>query len=134
MDYLRRAETRMNSFGSALPGHRDRPKHHLVIVDEREYEFGWAFFWNTKEFVESGDHRHPLAGNAPMIVDRSDGRLYVTGTAHSWEHYLGEYRGGKRRLAEQDAAPNSRPSSQSSASPEIRVSDSQRTPSSRGCW
>jgi hypothetical protein len=122
----------MNSFGSALPGYRDRPRHHLVIVEEREYEFGWAFFWNTKEFVDSEDHRHNLAGNAPMIVDRSDGQLYVTGTAHSWAHYLEEYRSGKRRLAEPDAAPNRRPPSQLPVSPGARTSDPQRTSSSGG--
>jgi hypothetical protein len=114
MEFLRRAEARGNSFGSALPGYRERPKHHLVIVEEREYEFGWAFFWNTKEFIDSGDHRFALVGNAPIIVDRGDGQLYVTGTAHSWEHYLEEYRSGQRRLAEQGAAGNSPRAGQSS--------------------
>lgn len=90
----------MNSFGSALPGHQDRPRHHLVIVEEREYEFGWAFFWNTKEFVETGNRQHALAGNGPIIVDRCDGQIYATGTAPSWEHYVEEYRRGKKRLAE----------------------------------
>ena len=104
MDYLRRVESRMNSFGSALPGYRDRPKCHLVIADEEEYEFGWAFSFTTKEFMDSGDHEHALGGNAPVIVDRSDGQLYVTGTAHSREHYLAEYRSGRRRLAEQEVA------------------------------
>ena len=99
MELLRRAEARSGSFGSGLPGHRERPKHHFVIVEEREYEFGWAFFWNTKEFMDSGDHRHALVGNAPIIVDRSDGQLYVTGTALSWEHYLKEYRSGKRNAS-----------------------------------
>ena len=116
IDFLRRAEARRGSFGSALPGYRERPQHHLVIVDEREYEFGWAFFWNTKEFVDSGDHRHALVGNAPIIVDRGDGQLYVTGTAHSWDYYLQEYRSGKRRLAEHGAAANSGRAARSSGS------------------
>lgn len=116
VEFLRRAEGKSNSFGSGLPGYRERPKHHLVIAQEREYEFGWAFFWNTKEFLDSGDHRHALVGNAPIIVDRGDGQLYVTGTAHSWEHYLQEYRSGKRRLAERGAVGNSRLAGQSSDS------------------
>ena len=109
MDFPRRAEARRASFGSALPGYRERPKHHLAIADEREYEFGWAFFWNTREFLDSGDHRHALAGNAPIIVDRGDGQFYVTGTAHSWKFYLQEYRSGKKRLAEPGAPPKGGP-------------------------
>ena len=87
----------MSSFGSALPGYKSRPKHELVIVKELEYDFGWVFFWNTKEFTESGDHRHALVGNAPLIVDRNDGQLYVTGTAHRLGYYIEEHRKGKRR-------------------------------------
>lgn len=67
-DYLRGSGERMDSFGSALPGHQNHPRHKLVIVKELEYDFGWVFFWNTKRFMESGDHRHGLVGNAPLIV------------------------------------------------------------------
>lgn len=96
-DYLRGSGERMNSFGSALPGHKNRPRHELVIVKEIEYDFGWVFCWNTKEFMESRDFRHGLAGNAPFIVDRNDGQLYVTGTAHRLDYYIEEYRKGKLR-------------------------------------
>jgi hypothetical protein len=67
-----------------------------------------------------------------MIVDRSDGQLYVTGTALSWEHQLEQYRSGKRRFAEPDASPNSRLPSELPTSPGVQSSDSQRTPSSGG--
>jgi hypothetical protein len=98
-DYLCQLEASMNSFGSALPGYKERLKHHLIIVDEREYDFGWVFCYNSKEFVDSGDFKHQLAGNAPLIVDRVDGEIYVTGTAHRLEHYIDEYRNGTRRHA-----------------------------------
>ena len=101
-EHLRQMETRKHSFASALPGHKDRPKHHLVVVSEREYDFGWVFFYNTKEYVDSGDPVLGLVGNAPLIVDRTDGQLYVTGTAHHLEHYIEEYRQGTRRRADQD--------------------------------
>lgn len=32
-----------------------------------------------------------LGGNAPLIVDRRDGSIYVTGTAYSYEKYVKEY-------------------------------------------
>jgi hypothetical protein len=99
LDFLHRSATRMDAFGSALPQYKNRPKHELVIVEEREYDFGWTFFWNTKKFVETGDHKYGLIGNAPIIVDRTDGKLYVTGTAHPLDHYLAEYRRGLRHPA-----------------------------------
>ena len=34
-----------------------------------------------------------------VIVDRADGKLYLTGTAHPIEHYLDEYRRGIRTSA-----------------------------------
>jgi hypothetical protein len=32
-----------------------------------------------------------MAGNAPIIFDRIDGELRITGTAHDIDHYLIEY-------------------------------------------
>jgi hypothetical protein len=64
-----------------------------------EYEFGWVFFYNSTEFLETGDFRHCLGGNAPLIVDRNDGRLYITGTGRPIEHYVEEFRRGIRTLA-----------------------------------
>jgi hypothetical protein len=107
-EYLRQVEARMDSFGSALPRNTDRPKHQLAIVEEREFEFGWMFFYNTKKFAETGDHLYALGGNAPLIVDRTDGELYVTGTAEPLEHYLDEYRRGVRQRANQGTPTNPR--------------------------
>jgi hypothetical protein len=107
-DYLCKIKARMNSFGSVLLGYPERPKDRFVIVDTREYDFGWIFFYNTKGFADSGDHLQALTGNSPLIVDRADGRLYVTGTAHPLEHYIKEYRKGVRHRAEQDTAANRR--------------------------
>jgi hypothetical protein len=42
----------------------------------REEDFGWAFFYNSKQFVETGDIEWALGGNAPLIVDRSTGELH----------------------------------------------------------
>jgi hypothetical protein len=36
---------------------------------------------------------------ATSIVDKADGKLYITGTAHPIEHYLEEHRLGHRTLA-----------------------------------
>jgi len=101
--YLKRAEDEMNSFGSALPGHDDQPKYQLIILDDQtqEHDFGWIFFYNTREYIEKGELQAALAGNAPLIVDKSGGRIFETGTAYPIDHYIDEYRAGIRTPVEQ---------------------------------
>lgn len=111
-DYLLRMEKRMNVFGSALPGYKD-PHHRLVIVKESDYDFGWIFCYNTEQYVATGETSYALAGNAPIIVDRADGQLYVTGTAYPLDHFIAEYRRGVRRRAEPGAPPNGGPAKRS---------------------
>lgn len=94
--YLRMQEREMDLFGSALPENRDRPPHQLVVMDAQEHDFGWVYFYNSKEYAETGDLNLSLVGNAPVIVDRVDGKLYGTGTAKPTEHYLNEFRRGVR--------------------------------------
>ncbi len=94
--HLEQTERRMNDFGSALPGHADKPRRHLVVWSTDEHDFGWVFHWCTREFLETEDFRYALGGNAPLIVDRHDGKMYSTGTAYALEHYLNRYRRGDR--------------------------------------
>ena len=97
--YLAKAERDMNGFGSALPGHKDKPHIHLVVSKVIEYDFGWVFCYNAKEYLETNDMELGLTGNAPLIVDRNDGQLYITSTAYPIEHYLDQYRKGVRTRA-----------------------------------
>lgn len=94
---LREMEREMDLFGSALPENKDRPPHHLVVTGTTEHEFGWVCFYNSQEFLETGDFLYSLVGNAPFIFNRADGRLYSTGTARPIEHYIEEFRSGVRR-------------------------------------
>jgi hypothetical protein len=76
-----------------LRGHRSQNGDvALVLLEPRETEFGWVFFYNSKDYVETKDWRYQLYGNAPLIVDKEDGSLYVTGTRHPIEHYVTEFR------------------------------------------
>jgi hypothetical protein len=65
----------------------------LVLLDSCTIErsFGWVFFYNSKRHVETGDITAALAGNAPIVVTKADGRIHVTGTAHPLEHYLSAF-------------------------------------------
>jgi hypothetical protein len=54
-------------------------------------DWGWVFFYQSKDFLKSGDFRDMLAGNAPIIVNRNTGALTHTGTAYDIEQYIKEY-------------------------------------------
>jgi hypothetical protein len=47
--------------------------------------YGWIFFYRAKDGLS------PLAGNAPIIVDRDTLEVRITGTANTLEYYLAEY-------------------------------------------
>ena len=90
--YLQVEEKRMNEFGCALPNYVN-PNIKLVI-DERyteTHEFGWVFYFNSEQFIETEDWEHALAGNAPIIVDKSVQKLIHTGTANPTEYYVANY-------------------------------------------
>ena len=57
----------------------------VVIIDSAtiEREFGWVFFYDSRQYLETGEFMHRLAGNAPLIVNRLTGEIVATGTAHS---------------------------------------------------
>ncbi len=97
--YLDEHEVATYDFESPLPRHEDRHLKKLVVVRVDEHDFGWVFFYDSSAHVESGAASEALAGNAPLIVDKIDGKLYVTGTAHPIGHYLEEYRRGIRTIA-----------------------------------
>lgn len=69
-----------------------------VIVDDQtiETEFGWIFFYQSREYLLTDDFSFCLVGNAPIIVDREDGSLHETGTAEPLEHYIENYRRSRK--------------------------------------
>ena len=60
----------------------------ISSVEDKPY--GWVFYYNAKNF-NPNDISTYVGGNAPVIFDRIDGEIRVTGTAHETEHYLKEY-------------------------------------------
>jgi len=95
---LAKMERDMYEFGSALPDHKNKPYLHIVIVKTTEYDFGWVFMY-TIEYLETEDIKYCHFVNVPLIVDKNDGQLYVTGTARPVEHYVEKYRKGVRTRA-----------------------------------
>lgn len=62
----------------------------LALVDRCTIEksFGWVFFYQSKRYLGTGEFSDSLAGNAPIVVAKADGRIHETGTAFPLEHYL----------------------------------------------
>ena len=73
-----------------------------VVMDDATIErpWGWVFFYQTRRYLETGKFRDGLVGNAPYIVNRHDGSLQATGTAHETAHYIACY---ETELEEQEA-------------------------------
>lgn len=65
----------------------------LVLLDQEttERNFGWVFFYDSKRHNETGNFSDAIAGNAPFVVTRTEGRVHVTGTAYPLEHYLRKF-------------------------------------------
>ena len=64
-----------------------------VVLEHSTIErpFGWVFFYNSREYVETGNELAALAGNAPYIVNRFTGAVVATGTGRPIEHYVSAY-------------------------------------------
>ena len=64
----------------------------VILEDETiEKEWGWVFFFQSKEYLISNDGLDMLAGNAPFLVNRYTGEITQAGTAHPVEYYIGVY-------------------------------------------
>ncbi len=65
----------------------------LIILDEYiiEKSWGWVFFYTSKKWHETKDFNYAIAGNAPIIVERTTGKLIATGTAYAIERYIENY-------------------------------------------
>jgi hypothetical protein len=95
--WLEEHEIATIDFESPLPRHDERHIQKLVVVRVDEYEFWWVYFYDGSLHVQTGNLSDAVVGNAPLIVDKADGKLYITGTARPVEHYLEEFRQGKRQ-------------------------------------
>ncbi len=67
-----------------------------VVLPERTIKrpYGWVFFYDGRAFLASGKTSDMVAGNSPILVERIDGEVRVTGTAQPLERYLRSYEAG----------------------------------------
>jgi hypothetical protein len=58
---------------------------HDNTIEKDDY---WVFFYDSAKYIETEDFSYVIAGNAPLIVDKFEGKIYQTGTANPIEHYI----------------------------------------------
>ena len=68
----------------------------FAIVDAATLDEGWCwvFFWNSRRFLETRSREDAVAGNAPVVVMKESGLVFLTGTAFPLDHYLDQLRPG----------------------------------------
>lgn len=52
----------------------------VLEKDTIETPFAWIFFYNSKEYVETGNVIHRLAGNGPVFVNKKTGEVQFYGS------------------------------------------------------
>jgi len=62
----------------------------LVLIDDAtlEKDWCWVFFYQSRDYVESGSPSKRLAGNGPIVVEKQAGQLHVLGTARPLDEEL----------------------------------------------
>ncbi len=66
----------------------DRSPH--VITKIEPHRLGWLFYYQSEEFIRTGNPSAMLAGNGPVLVSRADGSHVHVGTAAPFESRLVE--------------------------------------------
>lgn len=67
--------------------------------------FGWIFLYQSAEFLDSGDYSKMISGNAPLLVDRFTGALWITDTAERPDAYAQNYLATGNPLTASSPAP-----------------------------
>ena len=82
------------------------PPESVVVIDSstREFDAGWVFYYQSAEYMASGDVSHALAGNAPLFVPRDGGPLQFISYHRPLTESLEAYRYGGDANAQPDAA------------------------------
>jgi len=60
----------------------------LLESETVTFKYGWVFFYQSEEFVRTGDESQMVGGNAPFIVDKYTGMVIMAGTSKDVQHYI----------------------------------------------
>ncbi|MDC8012085.1 YrhB family protein [Tahibacter soli] len=71
----------------------DQKPFELMPERTQSLDDGWVFFYQSAEFVRTGDPLSALAGNCPIFVMR-DGTVHLLPTYWTWERGVESVRRG----------------------------------------
>jgi hypothetical protein len=71
----------------------------VLLPSPFETSATFAFFYNTAEFLATGNYIYALGGNAPIMVSKVTGEIKEAGTALPTEHYVREFEAMRGRSA-----------------------------------
>ncbi|MCM0677222.1 YrhB family protein [Micromonospora phytophila] len=71
----------------------------LAITDLEERQTCWVLYYQSVRYIETGSFLDSVAGNAPILVDRTTGQPHETGTARPIDFYIAEYTNGRHTCA-----------------------------------
>lgn len=71
----------------------------VQIVRDEEFSDGWYFCYESKEYMETEKFSARLIGNAPLLVDRDSGELFVLATSQPVKISVEDYVSQKRALS-----------------------------------
>ena len=76
----------------------------IMIIDDNTIENDkfLVFFYNTKEYLLNNNISYALAGNGGIIVDRTNGDMYMSGTSEPIDHYIEQFLNNKNGLQKID--------------------------------
>jgi hypothetical protein len=106
-DHLGRKHTRREGSLESMPSFaqaRRIAESWVAVVTDGDAElvreavqgkpYGWVFFCQSTAFLSNPDNNAArLAGNAPLIIDRVNGKVRVLGTTLPLKTYLARYEG-----------------------------------------
>ena len=69
----------------------DNPDCALLADSTLERESCFVFFYQSKQYIQSGNFRDMVVGQGPVIVCKETGRLFQTGSVHETEHYVNAF-------------------------------------------
>lgn len=71
----------------------------VLLPSSLETSATFAFFYNSADFVATGNYIYALGGNAPLMVSKLTGEIKEAGTALPTEHYVREFENMRGRSA-----------------------------------
>ena len=69
----------------------EKPDCSLLTDSTEEFSSCFVFYFQSTKYTESGDLGDMYVGQGPVIVCKTTGRIFETGSAHSTQHYVNAF-------------------------------------------